>query len=260
MTKFSLRFASAAALALSGSGAMAASIALDTGNPSNGLYDIYSATFDGALAPCTGGSPSYCSFFGGDAPAGRQITISPTPTGVINGVPIGITPVPVSGSFLDVTLSGGNTLATLNSGVVALPSISLTISGSTFVNASGAGFTFLAPSTATAVNGSGQVEFLVNAAPANAVDFTTLSTAVTSCTGPFCGLIPILSLDMVRYRVFLDFDPTFTSFTGNLIGQTGNNSLVYANLNSAVVPLPAAGWLLLTAVGGLAARRLKRAA
>jgi hypothetical protein len=100
----------------------------------------------------------------------------------------------------------------------------------------------------------------VNNAPGLAADFTTLTDAVTSCTGPLCALIPILSLDMVRYRLFLDFDPTFTSFTGSFIGQTGNNSLVYATLNSAVVPLPAAGWLLLTAVGGLAARRLKRAA
>ena len=127
------------------------------------------------------------------------------------------------------------------------------------VNAAGAGFV-IKPSSTGAINGSGQVEFLVNNAPGLAADFTTLADAVTSCTGPLCALIPILSLDMVRYRLFLDFDPTFTSFTGNFIGQTSNNSLVYATLNSAVVPLPAAGWLLLTAVGGLAARRLKRAA
>ena len=254
------RLAVAASLALVGSGAMAAPVAIDTANPANGLTDLYSATFDGALAPCTGGSPSYCSFFGGDAPATRNIIISPLPTGVNNGVPVGIAPVPAAGSFLNIALTGGNTTAQIiGDSTIALPNLVLTIQGATVVNAAGAGFV-IKPSSTGAINGSGQVEFLVNNAPGLAADFTTLADAVTSCTGPLCALIPILSLDMVRYRLFLDFDTTFTSFTGNFIGQTSNNSLVYATLNSAVVPLPAAGWLLLTAVGGLAARRLKRAA
>ena len=259
LKSFSGRFAIAASLALVGSGALAANIAIDTANPANGLTDIYSATFDGALSPCGGGSPSYCSFFGGDAPAGRQIIVSPNPTGVNNGAPIAIgTPHTANGSFLDISLTAGNTIAQIvGTSTISLPNINLTISGSTFVAASGAGFAIL-PSGTAAVNGSGQVEFLVNNAPGLAADFTTLSSAVTSCTGPFCGLIPILSLDMVRYRLFLDFDPTFTSFTGSFIGQTGNNSLIYATLNSAPpIPVPAAVWLMASGLGLLGAMRRK---
>mgnify|MGYP001415129824 CR=1 FL=1 len=260
MTKFSLQLTAAAALAFSASGAMATSVNVVAST--NGLYDIFSATFDGALSPCTGSSPSYCSFFGGDAPAGRNIVITPTPTGTNTGAPVSIgTTHTANGSFLDIALTSGNTVAqVVGTSTISLPPINLTISGSTFVAASNAGFAIL-PSGTAAINGSGQVEFLVNNAPGLAADFTTLADAVTSCTGPFCSLIPILSLDMIRYRLFLDYDPTFTSFTGNFIGQTANNSLVYATLNSAAaVPAPAAGWLLLTAVGGLAARRRKRAA
>ncbi len=253
------RLAVAASLTLMGSGAMAAAVAIDAANPANGLTDIYSATFDGALAPCGGGSPSYCSFFGGDAPAGRQIVVSPNPTGVNTGAPIAIgTAHPANGSFLDIALTGGNTIAQIvGTSTISLPNINLTISGSTFVAASGAGFAIL-PSATAAINGLGQVEFLVNNAPGLAADFTTLSSAVTSCTGDLCGLIPILSLDMVRYRLFLDFDPTFTSFTGSFIGQTGNNSLIYATLNSAPpVPVPAAVWLMASGLGVLGAMRRK---
>jgi hypothetical protein len=254
----SSRLAVAASLTLAASGAMAVNLAIDTSNAANGLTDIYSATFDGALSPCGGGSPAYCAFFGGDAPVGRQIIVAPNPTGVDAGAPVAIgTPHTANGSFLDISLTAGNTVAQIvGASTISLPPINLTISGATSVNAAGAGFVIL-PSAAAPINGLGQVEFLVNNAPGLAADFTTLSSAVTSCAGPLCALIPILSLDMVRYRLFLDFDPTFTSFTGEFIGQTSNNSLVFATLNSAVIPVPAAVWLMGSALGLLAGLRRK---
>lgn len=57
--------------------AVAASFAIDPSNPNNGLFDIYSATLDPPLSP--GGAP----FFGGSPPATREITIFPTPSGLL---------------------------------------------------------------------------------------------------------------------------------------------------------------------------------
>jgi hypothetical protein len=82
------------------------------------------------------------------------------------------------------------------------------------------------------------------------VDFSRFSQVVTSCTGSLCGLITgdVLNLDIVRYVLDLQYDPTYTDFTGKFIGQTANNSLVFANL-STVVPVPAAIWLMGSALG-----------
>lgn len=262
------RIAAGAALALASHAAAAAPMAIDTASSLNGITDIYSATFDGALSPCTGSSPSYCAFFGGTPGAVRNITISPTPTGVANGVPGGFASAPAAGSFLNVTVDGSHTMAALAGGTIAFPTLSLTINGaalgagSAVVVASGAGMVIDPAVQEGVLNADGQAEYLVNLAPATAADFSTLSQVVTSCTpspgATLCGLLPILSLDMVRYRLFLDFDPTFTSFTGEFIGQTSNNSMIFATLDSTVVPVPAAGWLLLPAAGAIAARARRR--
>ncbi len=215
---------------------LAAPVPIFTGNAQNGITDLYSATFDGALVPCTGGSPTYCAFFGGDAPATRNIVITPSPTGVNGGVPVGIAPVPAAGSFLNIALTGGNSTAQIiGDSTISLPNLVLTIQGTTVVNVANAGFV-IKPSGPAAINGLGQVEFLVNNAPGLAADFTTLTDAVTSCTGPLCALVPILSLDMVRYRLFIDYNATFTAFTASFQGQAGSNSLIYATLNSAGAP------------------------
>lgn len=251
------RVAFTASLALTASGAMAASAIINNADPTNGLTDIYSATFDGALIPCSGGSPSYCSFFGGDAPAPRALVVSPNPSGVNSGTPVAIaTPHTAAGSFLDIDLTAGNTIAQIvGPSTISLPPLTIVIGGATTVTAANAGFVIL-PSGTAAINGFGQVEFLVNNAPGLAADFTTLGAAVTGCTGPACGLLGILSLDMVRYRLFLDYDPTFTSFTGTFIGQTSNNSLISANLNS-IIPVPAAAWFLASGLALLGAMRRK---
>lgn len=213
-------------------------VAIDTTNVNNGIADLFSATFDGALIPCTGSSPSYCSFFGGDAPAGRQIVVTPTPTGVINGVPLGFSTPPATGSFLNLTRNAGNTLVTLTGGTITFSApLTLSIAGTTTVSASGAGIVFDSEGQVTALNAQGQAEFLVNLSPATAVDFSTFTTITQapngSCTGPLCGLITILSLDMVKYRLFIDYDDTFSTFTAAFIGQTSNNSMLWINLDSA---------------------------
>ena len=77
------------------SSAIGAIVGIDASDPANGLFDIYSATFDPPLTP--GGDP----FFSGTPPASRDITISPNPTGIINQTPGGFLVPPTSGSFLD---------------------------------------------------------------------------------------------------------------------------------------------------------------
>ncbi|MEQ1803296.1 MAG: hypothetical protein ABL989_15305 [Gammaproteobacteria bacterium] len=257
------RLAVTASLALFASGAMAVPMALDTTSVVNGLTDVYSTTFDGARTPCNGSSPTYCTFFGGDPTLVRAITLSPDPTGVNTGSPLAIgTPHTAAGSFLDISLTGGNTTAQIiGTSTISIPNVTLNISiGATVVTTSGVGFAILPTGTA-AVNGSGQVEFFVDNNPAVAADFSTLGAVVTGCTGGLCAALGSLTLDMVRYRLFLDFDPTFTSFTGDFIGQTANGSMIFATLNSAPpVPVPAAVWLMGSGLALLGALRRKASA
>jgi hypothetical protein len=256
------------AIGLLAAESMAAPIPIDTANANNGLTDIYSASFDGGLSACTESSPSYCSFFGGDPGATRNVLIAPNPTGVVNAVPGGIgpdgipvAPAPASGSFLELTLNGAQTELTLGTGsAITFGDITISIpSQATTATAEGAGMVLNTGGTAT-LNAEGQAEFLVSTSPDIAADFSRFSQVVTDCTGPGCPLISadILNLDMVRYRLFIDFEPDFSSFTGAFIGQTANNSLVFATLDSAFIPLPAAGWLLLPAVAAAALRARKR--
>ncbi len=261
----STRLAIAAAITLASSAAMAAPMAISTANSSNGLTAIFSTSFAGALPGCTGGSPSYCAFFGGLPSAGQlaAVSIGPNPSWVVNAVPGGIgptgipvAPVPASGSFLDLTLSGGNTVATLNGGSITFGNASITINPvATTATTSLAGMVFDAAPQVTSVNGSGFAEFLVTAP----VDFSRFSQVTTGCAGNagVCGLIlgDGLNLDMIRYRLAVQWDPTFTDFTATFIGQTGNNAMVYANLNT--VPVPAAVWLMGSALGLLGFARRK---
>jgi hypothetical protein len=212
-------------------------VPVDPVNTDNGIFDLFSATFDGTLSPCTGSSPSYCPFFGGlPGDPDRDIVITPNPTGVINAVPLGFSTTPPSGSYLDLTLNGANTQVTLAGGVIAFPNLTLTIRNDTIVNATGAGVVLDSGAQAAALDANGQAEFLVSLSPAIAADFSTFTTIVNppngSCSGPLCALISILTLDMVRYRLFIDYDPTFSYFTASFIGQTSNNSLLSITMNS----------------------------
>ena len=249
--------------ALIQSTAHAVDFALDPADTSNGLADIYSATFDPPLDPgCPVGTltAAECAFFNGQTPATRAIVVNPTPTGTeavadttlcvqqfnpsmpgppnVPPCPVGTLYATATPSALDLTLSAGNTMLEINGGDVFLPSLTLVINGGTAsqtdVAAEGASFITLAPSGgAVPIDGSGVAVFQVDIAPSTAADFSTFTEIVTSCTGSLCSLIPILTLDMQRYQLTIDWDPTFSSFTADFKGQTANNSIVFATLNSA---------------------------
>ncbi len=96
------------ALTLAAGDTMAAPVDVDATNPGNGIIDIYSATFDGGMVPPAD------PLFGGTRPSTMEVIIDPNPTGVLSGAtPLGIDPVPVPGSFLDLTLTNSNTLLTI---------------------------------------------------------------------------------------------------------------------------------------------------
>ena len=221
---------------------LALPVPLDVTSASNGITDLFSTTFDGSQFPCSAGSPSYCAFFGGEpgSPA-RNIVITPNPTRVTNAVPIGITPAPVSGSFLNLALNVGRTQLTITGGTIAVPPINLTIQGgtanATVVSISGAGIVFDAAPQVAAVDANGRAEFLVSLVPATAVDFSRFTDVAFppagSCAGPLCAVISVLNLDMVRYRLVIDYDATFSSFTGRFIGQTAHNSLLTITMDAA---------------------------
>lgn len=262
MNEFSFRASMSAILLMAASALNAATWQIDLNDPANGLADIYSATFDGPLSPCSVSSPTYCSFFQGDVPTTRHIAISPDPSGLVNATPGGITGAD-PGSYLDLAVNGNS--VDLTGGTIAFAPLTLVIAntnGPTTVNPSGIPGFVLNPGLQTAaLNANGQAEFLVDLTPATAADFSTLSQIVqpTDCTGPLCPLVGVLSFDMIRYRLFVDYDPAFTSFTADFMGQTSGGSMVYATLDSAVIPVPAAAWLLASGLGLLAAARRQSA-
>lgn len=219
-------------------------VPLNLGDATNGITDIFSATFDGALDPncATAPDPDECAFFKGHPPAGREITIDPNPSGVDNGAPRGITPQPPNGSFLDLDLGVGNTQLTLNTGVVYIQHLAIVISGgtpdATTIQAFDIGIELknFAPRTVP-IDANGVAIFEIDTQPTISADFSTFSIIVdlaNDCTGNLCALIPILTLDMIRFRLIVDYDATFGSFTADFVGQTANNSMVYMTLNSGV--------------------------
>jgi len=252
---FSTRLALAAVVTLASSSAMA--IALDTNKASNGLTGIFSTTFAGGLPGCTGSSPSYCGFFGGLPSAGQlaAVSITPNPTGVTTGTPgavLGAGP----GSFLNLTSDGVN--STLAGGTVTFGNATITIvPAATTLTVANAGMVLDPGPQVAAVNGNGHSEFLVNLSPGLAADFSTLAGVVTSCVGPACASLGALSLDMVKFRLLVQWDPTYTYFNSTFIGQTSNNAMVFANLDT--VPVPAAVWLMGSALGLLGFARRKKA-
>ena len=268
-------YASALVLVLinASSAAVAASIAIDSSNLNNGIFDIYSATFDPPLM-----NPGDDPFFGGTPPTSREITIIPNPTGVLAAADTSLcaqafdpaTPAPPivppcttlystpTTSALDLVLSAGNTQLAINGGNVFLPSFAFNISGDTDVTTEGVSMINFAPSPGTVpVDSNGVAVFEIAMEPLTAVDFATFTEIVTSCTGSLCTLIPILTLDMTRYRLTVDWDPTFTSFEADFIGK--NKWMVFATLDSAVIPVPGAAYLFVSALALLAWIRRKTA-
>ena len=262
MIRTLLRITVSLALIFSGT-AYAASVSVVSA--SNGLTDIYSATFDGGMV-----APSD-PFFGGTRPPTMNIQVT-TPTGIIAEVPGGI-PGAGSGSFLDLTLGNSNSELTLGGGTVTFPALTIVVTpgapSETTVEVVNSGMVLLTalgtPSLPLTVadgdDGSvdGSFTFDVGAVfgtlfQPTIADFSTFSEVVTGCTevnpgSGFCGALGALALDMERYRLVIAYDGSFSSFTGDFQGQTNNNSMVFATLDSAVIPVPAAVWLFGSGLG-----------
>jgi len=243
--------------------AQAAIFTIDAANPNNGITDIYSTTFDEAPASGMGNDDP---FFGVELPLppGRAIQLSTNPSGVVaNTVPAGFTSPPfgfppAAGSFLDLSLSAGNTMLTFAGGTVAMPSLDLLIMegtpSETTIFATNPGIVLNPTPVTVSLDSNGVAVFEVDPPSVGvAADFSTFSQVVGlgDCTGPLCAIVPALSLDMLKFRLIVDFDPTFSSFTADFIGQTSGFSMVFATLDSTVVPIPAAVWLFGSGLLGL---------
>jgi hypothetical protein len=262
----------AGALSVISISAFAATVNANFNIASAQIVDLYSATFDGALSPCAGTEPDpdECTFFAGDqTPNPRNIAVSSAPASNATGT--------FNVDYDDVT---GNIL-TVNSMILNMPDAVLTIQGTTIVtvtqgnslpavndtlfiesgtgtlgrdlDGAGAG-TALGQGTADAhqvraLAGSAAGLFEHDDAPnLDAPDFAVFADIVDSCTGGLCALIPILSLDGVRYRLLGTVSATGGD-TLQLQTQTGNNSIYKVNLTTSVVPVPAAVWLFGSALG-----------
>ena len=80
-------------------------------------------------------------------------------------------------------------------------------------------------------NGVAEFQVYLSSIAADFNDFSVVQNCVPP--GPVCAQISALTLDSVRYRLLIDYnDPTFTNFIASFIGQTTNNSMVFATLNS----------------------------
>jgi hypothetical protein len=221
------------------------------------IVDLYSATFDGALATCTGAEPDpdECTYFNGNQPAGRAISVASSPANT------------ASGWFnIDYDNVTGN-IVTINRMLITLPDAVLTIAGTTVVTVTQGNGVPTANDNLYIESGIGaplgtadahQVRALLGSsvglfehadvtATADAPDFATFNNIVDSCTGSLCGLIGILSLDGVRYRLL--GGTTAAGGTYQLQTQTGNNSIYKVNFTTSVVPVPAAVWLFGSALG-----------
>ena len=263
-------------LALSAASLFAASVAQGaiistTFNVTNAvLPSLYSGTLD---APCTpiGGTPGTpgAGFFFCTAASITPVAIAivPSPTGgagaislkyddatgqvteissldfYVSNLAIKITAA-VSG---DVTVVSGNNVPVAND----FPFLK---AGTAGTNAS-----------ADADQNPGSITSFQYDAPGTETDatqFATFTNIVDTCVGTACALIPVLNINGLRYEIVGTVTGTGASrvYNGALRSETSNNSNYIVNFTSAVVPAPAAGSLLLTAVGGLAARRLKKRA
>jgi hypothetical protein len=218
------------------------------------IIDLYSATFDGGLNPdCSGAAdPDECAYFGGDTPAGRAITFGAQNAAQTNGT--------LNVDYDDAT----GEISVINSLVINLPDQVLTIAGATVVTVTQgngvpvANDTIFANAGTTAPNGTADANEAVGLGPSvfehddapnsDAPDFATFNDIVDSCVGGLCGLIGILSLDGVRYRLLGGISGAGgDSF--QLQTQTANNSIYKVDFSTAVIPVPAAVWLFGSALG-----------
>lgn len=248
----------ASALALISVSAFSATLNATFSIDSASIVDLYSATFDGSLIPCNGSEsdPDECTFFNGNQPGVRNIAIASSPANT------------ASGTFnINYDSDTGNILQ-VNSMYINLPDAVLTINGETVVtviqgnSVPTANDTIFIESGTGAPNGTAdphEVRALIGSADGlfehddapnlDAPDFATFNDIVDSCDGSLCGLIGILSLDAVRYRILGGVNAAGGDLF-QLQAQTGNNSIYKVDFTTAaVIPVPAAVWLFGSALG-----------
>ncbi len=224
------------------------------------IADLYSATFDGALTPCSTPTPpdaQECAFFNGYTPAGRNITINNVGTGSgtlsvnwetttgeivqVNSMRINLAQVQLvinSGGTTTVDVIPGNNAPVASPGDVAFIESGTGTAGR---DLDGAGFqTILGTGTADADQGVaiGQATIFQHTDATNnpdTPDFAVFNDVVDTCTGPQCGLISayIITLDGVRYRL----EGAVSAAGGNTLvlkAQTANNSIYRVDFTTAL--------------------------
>lgn len=234
------------------------------------LTRLYSGSFDPACTP-NGGTPGTggSSFFFCSNLPGTFVSITPAAGGGgsialkyddATGQVTEITSFDVFASDMTISLSApfaGTNIGVVQGNGTGWPSGAPGAVADDFVRirAGTAG----SNGTADADVNTGSVSSFQHQAPgieADATQFAAFTNIVDTCAGTGCSLIPALAISARRYE--LVGAVSGGTFNAAFRAETSNNSNYLMNLTSTVVPLPAAGWLLLTAVGGLAARQLKK--
>lgn len=168
------------------------------------------------------------------------IALNPNPTGFDFGA-------------LELSIDSGTGDVSLLSGdVIGLSDFQVTITatgfGVTTVDAQNA--TLTVNNGATGNLGGGLSVSLTSSGTAPSI---TTAASYQNCSGDACILIPLLDLNLAFYTLNLDFASDFSSFTGELLGTTANNSTMSIALAGQVapIPVPAAAWLFGSALLGL---------
>lgn len=236
------------------------------------LTRLYSGSFDPACTP-NGGTPGTAGssfFFCGNLP-GTFVTIAPAAGGGgtidlkyddATGEVTEITSFDVFASDMTITLGApfaGTSIGVVQGNGIGWPAGAPGAVADDFVRIR-AGTAGVNGSADADVN-TGSASSFQHQAPGNeadATEFAAFTNIVDSCVGSGCALIPALAISARRYELVGLVNGG--AFNGAFRAETSNNSNYLMNFTSTVVPLPAAGWLLLTAVGGLAARQFKKRA
>jgi hypothetical protein len=263
-----LRAAAAVAGLCAGLGAGTATAAIATRTftiPTADIVDLYSATFDAALSPCPAPATAECTFFGGQPPVGRAITITPTGTGSgtlnvnydtitgeitqVNSMLINLPALtlvivkppnpPLLGNTTTVTVTPGNSLPVANDSAFVesgTGTLGRDLDGSGFQTVLGLGTAD--PDQAPVIGVVSAFHHSDTAAP-DSPDFAVFPDIVDSCTdsNPAEGACPLitlnlLTLDAVRYRIEgrIGCSPAGNSLV--LKSQTANGSIYRVNFTT----------------------------